>query len=69
MEVECVYENGVLRPLKPVRLKEGERVKVIIKGNIIDLINNFGGIGEGKRKITSKLLHEIENEIYGRGVY
>ena len=30
-EVEAVYENGVLKPLERLDLREGERVKVEIK--------------------------------------
>lgn len=28
--VEAVYENGVLKPVQPLPLKEGERVRVVI---------------------------------------
>ena len=30
-EIEAVYENGVLKPLERLDLREGERVKVEIK--------------------------------------
>ena len=30
-EVDAVYEKGVLKPLERVDLREGERVKLIIK--------------------------------------
>lgn len=29
--VEAEYENGVLRPVKPLRLRQGERVHIIVK--------------------------------------
>jgi predicted DNA-binding antitoxin AbrB/MazE fold protein len=29
--VEAEYENGVLRPMKPLRLQPGERVHIIVK--------------------------------------
>jgi predicted DNA-binding antitoxin AbrB/MazE fold protein len=29
--VEAAYENGVLRPMKPLRLQPGERVHIIVK--------------------------------------
>jgi len=28
--IEAIYENGVLKPLKPIDLKEHERVEIII---------------------------------------
>lgn len=30
LNIEVIYENGVFRPLTPVRLKEGARVEVMI---------------------------------------
>jgi len=29
--VEAEYENGVLRPMKPLRLQPGERVHIIVQ--------------------------------------
>ena len=29
--VEAEFENGVLRPVQPLRLREGERVHLIVK--------------------------------------
>lgn len=29
--VEADYENGVLRPVKPLRLRSGERVHIIVR--------------------------------------
>ncbi len=29
--VEAAFENGVLRPVKPLLLREGERVHIIVK--------------------------------------
>lgn len=28
--IEAIYENGVLRPVKPIQLAEGTRVEVIV---------------------------------------
>ncbi|RLI90400.1 MAG: hypothetical protein DRO95_06295, partial [Candidatus Altiarchaeales archaeon] len=36
MEVECVYEKGVLRPLRRIRLKEKERVIVEVRSSIVN---------------------------------
>ena len=30
-EIEAVYEKGVLKPLEQLNLREGERVKVVVK--------------------------------------
>jgi predicted DNA-binding antitoxin AbrB/MazE fold protein len=29
--IEAIYENGVFKPLQKVDLKEGERVKILLK--------------------------------------
>lgn len=40
--IEAVYEDGVLKPLKPLKLKEHERVRIkIIKGDIVELTRKF----------------------------
>jgi predicted DNA-binding antitoxin AbrB/MazE fold protein len=54
--IEVVYENGVLKPLEPVELKEGEKIKVDIK----KLPEKLFGIFRGKDLL--KLLEETEDE-------
>jgi len=40
--IEAVYEDGVLKPLKPLKLKEHEKVRIkIIKGNVVELTRKF----------------------------
>ena len=40
--IEAVYEDGVLKPLKPLKLKEHERVRIkIIKGEVVELTKKF----------------------------
>ncbi len=34
-EVEVVYENGVLKPLKKIEFREGEVLRIEIKGKIV----------------------------------
>ncbi|ASJ03300.1 hypothetical protein A3L09_08545 [Thermococcus profundus] len=45
--VEAVYENGVLKPLKPLKLKEGERVLLKVRRESI-----IGLARELRKKIT-----------------
>ncbi len=56
--IEVIYENGVFKPLEKVDLKEGERVKVIIKKSVEHLVGKYG-----KRKVN---LLELKDEIYDR---
>jgi predicted DNA-binding antitoxin AbrB/MazE fold protein len=54
--IEVIYENGVFKPLEPVELKEGVRMRVEIK----KLPDNLFGIFRGKDLM--KLLEETEDE-------
>ncbi|AJC71145.1 antitoxin [Thermococcus guaymasensis DSM 11113] len=54
--VEAVYEGGVLKPLKKVNLREGERVTVVIKRDVLKLA------GSVKRAITMEELEEAYHE-------
>lgn len=54
--IEVVYEKGMFKPLEPVELKEGEKIKVEIK----KLPENLFGIFRGKD--LSRLLEETEDE-------
>jgi len=55
-EIEVVYENGVFKPLKKVKLKEGTHGKVIVKMGIADIIENFS------RKVKKDALQEFLEE-------
>ncbi len=54
--VEAVYENGVLKPLKRVNLKEGEKVTVVIKRDVLELA------GSVKRAVSVEELEEAYYE-------
>lgn len=43
--VECVYENGVLKPLQPLPLKEQERVQVTLQIEPSPLLRAYGIMG------------------------
>ena len=56
--IEAVYENGVFKPLQKVELKEGEKVKILLKK--IDL-TKFIMANMPEEKIR-KLEKRFENE-------
>ncbi len=56
--IDVIYENGVFKPLEKVDLKEGERVKVIIKKSVEHLVGKYG-----RRKVN---FLELKDEIYDR---
>lgn len=69
------YENGVLKPLEPVELDEGEEVQVRIERNLRERLKDLIGIlgrsseeeleryleeyAPHERKMTKKLLWEV----------
>lgn len=55
------YENGVLKPLEPVDLEEGEEVLVTIKRDVRRVLRKYRGI-LGRSSIRELL--EIEEEAH-----
>ncbi len=62
--VEAVYENGVLKPLEKVNLKEGEKVRVEIKTGIDHLKGKYGEIGKDDLVRLKDELHDRRNHIH-----
>ena len=54
--MEVVYENGVFKPLQKVDLREGERIRIEIKGDISKLRGKYGKVD----------LIVLRDEIYDR---
>ena len=54
--IEAIYEDGVLKPLKKLNLKEGERVKLEIKKNLVERIKKY------RMKVDEDLLEEFLKE-------
>jgi predicted DNA-binding antitoxin AbrB/MazE fold protein len=43
--IEAIYENGVLKPVQPLPLKERETVRIIIEGMPSQLVEAYGIMG------------------------
>jgi len=53
------YENGVLKPLEPVELKEGEEVQVRIEGSLRERLKDLIGIlGRSDEEELERYLEE-----------
>ena len=59
--IRVKYENGVLKPLEPLELEEGEEVLVTVKRDIRKILKKYRGI-LGRSSI--KELLEIEEEAH-----
>lgn len=60
MEVECVYEKGVLKPLKKIKMKEKERIRIMVLEDKKSVIKEAFGLLKGKD--TLKSLNELEDD-------
>jgi len=56
---DAVYENGVLKPLKRLNLREGERVRVRVERRVSD--ETFGVL-KVKFEDIDRVLRELEDE-------
>jgi predicted DNA-binding antitoxin AbrB/MazE fold protein len=45
LTVEAVYENGVLKPVQPLPLKEHEKVRIIVYPHVSNLADLYGVMG------------------------
>jgi predicted DNA-binding antitoxin AbrB/MazE fold protein len=43
--VEAIYENGVLKPMEPLSLREHERVRVTVHSPAPDIVAAYGIMG------------------------
>ncbi|RCV62903.1 putative DNA-binding protein [Methanophagales archaeon] len=48
--IECVYEDGVLKPFGKINLKENTRVRVILKESVVE--KTFGFLKVSKDEIA-----------------
>ena len=55
--IEVVYERGVFKPLEPVELEEGTKVKIEIKDLLKERLKKYKGIL--KAKVSSEELNEL----------
>ena len=59
--VEAVYERGVFRPLEKVRLKEGEKVKIVILAG-----EDFYDLVERLKLEAKEDIDKVMDEVRGR---
>ena len=57
--VRARYEGGVLKPLEPLDLKDGEEVKIVIERRLRDKLKGLIGIlGESSEEDLDRYLEE-----------
>ena len=61
--IEVIYEDGVFKPLKKLNLKEGKKIKVEIKGGVVDSVAGILKVSDDEVKRAFELLE------YGEDIY
>ncbi len=57
--IRVKYEKGVLKPLEPIELKEGEEVRVRIEMNLKERLRDIIGVlGESSEEELERYLEE-----------
>ena len=57
--IRARYEKGMLKPLEPVELREGEEVRIRIEGNVRERLKGIIGVlGESTEEELEKYLEE-----------
>ena len=54
--IEVIYENGVFKPLEKVELKEGKKVRIEIKENLVERLKRY------RTKVDRDVLKEFTEE-------
>lgn len=61
IEIDATYEDGMLKPDRPLPLKEHQRVKVVVQGEVSYARRAYGIIGfQGDPEIVRKVALEPE---------
>ena len=56
-EIEVIYENGVFKPLKPIKLKNGTRARVLISSScFLETTRKY------RAKVKEDVLHKFVEE-------
>ena len=60
--IDCIYENGVFKPIGKVDLKDGEKAKVILNEDKDEILDKYAGAIKLNRVVTTKEILELEDE-------
>lgn len=59
--IEAIYENGVLKPIQPLPLKEHERVQVTVETPPLNILQTQGILGwTGTHEELEQILADAE---------
>ncbi|MEA2046128.1 MAG: antitoxin family protein [Euryarchaeota archaeon] len=62
--IDCVYEDGVFKPLQKVHLKEGARAKLLLEDEKSKILDKYAGIVKLGRTVKIEEILELEEEAW-----
>ncbi|KCZ70977.1 hypothetical protein ANME2D_03006 [Candidatus Methanoperedens nitroreducens] len=62
--IECIYENGMFKPLEKVELKGGKKVKILLREDREDILDKYAGIVKIGRFARIEDILESEGETW-----
>jgi len=62
--IECIYEDGVFKPLEKVELKEGERVRIILRKSKREILDKYAGTVKLGKVVKIEDVLELEGEAW-----
>ncbi len=57
--IECIYEDGIFRPLVEVDLEEGTRVKVLLNDEREEILDKYAGVVKLGRIVKLKEIMDL----------
>lgn len=62
--IDCVYEDGVFKPLEKVPLKDGSRAKVLLEEDKSEILDRYAGIIKLDRKVKIDEILDLEDDTW-----
>ena len=60
--IDCLYEEGVFKPLNKIYLRDGERVRMLLEEDRMEALEKYVGIIKLKQALTLEEILELEDE-------
>ena len=62
--IDCVYENGVLKPLNKIPLKEGQKIRMLIREDRMKGLDKYVGMIKLKKPLKLEEILDLEEDTW-----
>lgn len=62
--IDCVYEDGVFKPLEKVSLKDGSIAKVLLEEDKSEILDKYAGVIKLGRKVKINEILDREDDTW-----